>query len=152
MSFYIISGSTLGTAEDCASAIAQQYNQTTESENLPVQVLHSPSLDKIADASRLVVVCATYGAGDYPDSFAPLAEAIAKSEKPFPALEKVLLVGVGSSDYDTFNHAIKNFAELLASKGITPVAEPLLVDIIETFYPDETVAEYFTANSAEFFA
>ncbi|MFC6276809.1 flavodoxin domain-containing protein [Psittacicella hinzii] len=150
MTFYVISGSTLGTAEAAAESIVEEYNQ--QHPETPAKVLHSPSLEAIADATRLVVVCASYGAGEFPDSFYPLAQQIEKADKPFPQLEKLLLIGVGSSDYDTFNGAIDLLANIFAAKDIHPVATPAKIDIVETFEPDVAAVDYFNLHADEFLA
>ncbi|RIY31116.1 hypothetical protein CKF54_07580 [Psittacicella hinzii] len=147
--FYVISGSTLGTAEVAAETIVEEVEQSFAKK---AELLHSPSLEQISDATHLVVICSTHGAGEFPDTFAPLAQAISKSEKPFPSLEKLLLIGIGSSDYDTYNGAIRELAKIFASKGIEPIVEPLLIDVVETFEPDLTALSLFTAHADEFFA
>ncbi|RIY34725.1 flavodoxin domain-containing protein [Psittacicella gerlachiana] len=152
MKFYVVSGSTLGTAEVAAETIVEEFAKLPQGEQVEAQLLHSPSLEQIQDASHLVIVCSTHGAGEYPDSFVPFVEALEASEQPLPNLEKLLLIGIGSSDYDTYNGAIKQLAQVFKQKNLQPLVEPLLIDVSEDFTPDLTAASLFTANIDEFFA
>lgn len=145
MKFYVVTGSTLGTSEAAGETLVEELSQ-------PATLLHSPNLEQIADATHLVFICSTHGAGEFPDTFLPLAQEIASSENPFPSLSKLLLIGIGSSDYDTYNGAIKELAKILASKGLEPVVEPILIDVTESFEPDLTAASLFKAHEDEFFA
>lgn len=147
MNLFIISGSTLGTAEYAAEEVAKYCTST----NIPHTLIHNPQLEQIKDATHLFVVCSTHGDGDYPELFFPLVEQICDSDAPFNPELKVLLVGIGSRDYDTFCNAIVKFNELMTSIGHQPIAEPLKIDVSDYSQdPDALTLEYFQEHQQDF--
>lgn len=154
MTLKIITGSTLGSAEDCATELADFISKNYQ-EN--PQVVHNPTLEQVKDATHLIFVVATHGEGDYPMSFEGFAEDFAKAgsqgeaDAPLPQAQKILLIGLGSTEYDQFCGAIKKFAQLLAAKGYNPVSEPAYIDMADfSTHPDDTISAYFQAQAQAF--
>lgn len=145
---HIISGSTLGTAEIVAETISD-YLKAKDVEHL---LHHSPSFETIEDATHLVVCCATHGAGEYPDLFQGFVQGLQKQGSKLTPQLKLLLIGLGSTDYDTYCNAIVMLEQEFAKFNIQPVAELLKIDCSQSDeLPEDLGLEYFKTHELKFF-
>lgn len=129
----IITGSTLGGAE----YVADHLNDCLTAQGFEVDLFNQATLADIQDRSHLLVVTSTHGAGELPDNLRPLFEEIEQSDLDFSAM-KFGVVGLGSSDYDTFCNAVNIVEQTLKSKNATQLCDSLRIDVVENFNHDET--------------
>lgn len=151
MATYIVSGSTLGAAEITAETILD-YLQNSKGLTDTI-LLHSPDFQAVCDATRLCIVCSTYGAGDYPDAFQNFVDGLKNKGNQLNRNLKLCLIGLGSSEYDTYCQAIVNLEQEFAKFGIHAVANPAKIDCCDSStLPEDTALKYFTEVCTQFLA
>ncbi|CZF85215.1 FMN-binding protein MioC [Grimontia kaedaensis] len=141
----LITGSTLGGAEYVGDHIADLLEQ----DGISVKVINEGQLNDITEASRLLLVTSTHGAGDYPDNLAPMMEAL-KSQSPDLSALKYAVIAIGDSSYDTFCGAGIQADELLKSLGAQDLAPRLEIDILEQPLPEEAAEVWLSQNKSAF--
>lgn len=134
---HLITGSTLGGAE----YVADHLNDVLSAQGFQVSLFNQATLADIQSAQHLIVVTSTHGAGELPENIQPLFDDIATQNPDFSAM-KFGVVGLGSSDYDTFCNAVNIVTEQLVAQGATAVCEPLKIDVVNNFDHDGTAEEW----------
>ncbi|MDG6881548.1 FMN-binding protein MioC [Phocoenobacter uteri] len=137
MAICIITGSTMGSAE----YVADHLVEVLENQGKEISLFNNASFDDIKDQTQLLVVTSTHGAGELPDNIQPLFEEIAQSELDLSAMQ-FGVIGLGSSDYDTFCFAVDTVEKILTEKGATLVCPSLKIDVVENFDHDSTAEEW----------
>ncbi|QIW15300.1 FMN-binding protein MioC [Pasteurellaceae bacterium RH1A] len=140
----LITGSTLGGAEYVADHLVEVLGQ----QGFETELHNNASLADIDPQTPLIVVSSTHGAGELPDNIQPLFAQIEQGELDFSAL-KFGVVGLGSSDYDTFCNAVNIIEQTLQAKGATLVCPSCRIDVVNNFDNDATAEEWlpnFLAN------
>lgn len=143
-SICIITGSTLGGAE----YVADNLNDVLSQQGFTVELFNNAELGDIQHQSHLLVVSSTHGAGELPDNIKPLFEALAEQQPDLSHL-KFGVIGLGSSDYDTFCNAVNIIETELKARGATQVCESLRIDVTNNFDHDGSAEEWlptFTEN------
>jgi MioC protein len=133
----IVVGSTLGGAE----YVADHVSEVLSAQDISHQILPNPTLAEIAQTTSLLVITSTYGAGELPDNIKPLFEELAKSEVNLSAM-KFGVIGLGSSDYDTFCNAVNIVEHTLTEKGAAQICESLRIDVVNNFDHDESAENW----------
>lgn len=136
-SICIITGSTLGGAE----YVADHLNDVLSSQGFEVELFNQATLADIEGKSHLIVVTSTHGAGELPDNIQPLFNDLAVSSADFSAM-KFGVIGLGSSDYDTFCNAVNIVENALKAKGANQVCESLRIDVVNNFDHDASAEEW----------
>ncbi|MEG9499407.1 FMN-binding protein MioC [Mannheimia indoligenes] len=136
-SICIITGSTLGGAE----YVADHLNDVLSSQGFEVELFNQATLADIEGKSHLIVVTSTHGAGELPDNIQPLFADLAASSANFSSM-KFGVVGLGSSDYDTFCNAVNIVENALKAKGANQVCESLRIDVVNNFDHDASAEEW----------
>lgn len=129
----IITGSTLGGAEYIADHLAQCLLH----QGFEVVLFNQATLADIQNQAFLLVVTSTYGAGELPDNLKPLFEKMEASDFNLNKM-KFGVVGLGSSDYDTFCQAVDIVENSLTAKGASQVCPSLRIDSVTNFDHDGT--------------
>ncbi|HGO5815820.1 TPA: FMN-binding protein MioC [Mannheimia haemolytica] len=132
-SICIITGSTLGGAE----YVADHINDVLSEQGFEVELFNQATLADIEGKANLIVVTSTHGAGELPENIQPLFDDLANSPADFSSL-KFGVIGLGSSDYDTFCNAVNIVEETLKAKGATQICESLRIDVVNNFDHDAT--------------
>lgn len=132
-SICIITGSTLGGAE----YVADHVNDVLSSQGFQIDLFNNAILDDIQSCQYLIVVTSTHGAGELPDNLKPLFDEIARFSPDFSQM-KFGVIGLGSSDYDTFCHAVEIVENTLKTQGATQVCDSLRIDVTQNFDHDST--------------
>ena len=134
MKVAILSGTVYGTAEDVARHAVTVLNAAG------FDAWHDPraQLAQVLEfgPQALLVVTATTGMGELPDSFVPLYMAI---RDHFPAWQGLPggVIALGDASYgDTFCGAGELVRELYAELGVREVQEMLRLDASETVTPE----------------
>lgn len=130
-SICIITGSTLGGAE----YVADHLESCLTAQGFNVTLFNQASLADIQEQSHLIVVTSTHGAGELPDNIKPLFEELDAGEFDLSTM-KFGVVGLGSSDYDTFCNAVNIVESSLVAKGATKVCDSLKIDVVNNFDHD----------------
>ncbi|WP_019342147.1 flavodoxin [Stutzerimonas stutzeri] len=138
MKVAILSGTVYGTAEDVAR------HAVTVLKAAGFDAWHDPraQLSQVLDfgPQALLVVTATTGMGELPDSFVPLYSTIREQVPAWQGLPGGV-IALGDASYgDTFCGAGELVRELYAELGVREVQEMLRLDASETVTP-ETDAE-----------
>lgn len=134
---HLITGSTLGGAE----YVADHLNDVLTEQGFTVELFNQATFADIANAENLLVVTSTHGAGELPENIQPLFADI-ESQQPDFSKMKFGVIGLGSTDYDTFCNAVNIVTEQLTARGATAVCEPLKIDVVNNFDHDGTAEEW----------
>lgn len=143
-SICIITGSTLGGAE----YIADNINDVLHQQGFNAELFNNAELSDIQHHLNLLVVSSTYGAGELPDNIRPLFDTLTK-QQPNLGHMKFGVIGLGSTDYDTFCNAVSIIESTLKALGATQVCESLRIDIVNNFDHDGSAEKWlptFTEN------
>lgn len=132
-SIHIITGSTLGSAE----YVADHVSEVLSAQGFEVALFNQATFADLLSAKHLLVVTSTHGAGELPENLQPLFTEI-EQQKPALQYLKFGVIGLGSSDYDTFCNAVNIVTERLNACGAMAVCEPLKIDVVNNFEHDET--------------
>lgn len=133
----IISGSTLGNAEEVAEALYE----ILENEDIELDIFHGPNLNEVKDYSHWLIVTSTYGAGEIPDNLLPLFQDIINKNLDLSKL-KFGIVGLGDSNYDTYCHAVDKATQILKDHFATELASPIKIDVTTTMDPESVAEEW----------
>lgn len=132
-SICIITGSTLGGAE----YVADHLESCLKAQNFTVELFNQATLADIQQQAHLIVVTSTHGAGELPDNIKPLFDELAASDLDLSGM-KFGVVGLGSTDYDTFCHSVDIVESSLTAKGAKRVCESVRIDVANNFDHDGT--------------
>ena len=132
-SICIITGSTLGGAE----YVADHLEHCLTEQGFQVSLFNQATLADIQNQSALIVVTSTHGAGELPENIQPLFNTLANSDVDLSAM-RFGVVGLGSSDYDTFCGAVAIAENGLKAKGAQQVCESECIDVVNNFDHDAT--------------
>ncbi|MFC3033236.1 flavodoxin domain-containing protein [Pseudoalteromonas fenneropenaei] len=134
----IIVGSQLGSAE----YVADQLQAALQDQHIESELYLTPELAAITQKIWLIVT-STYGAGDYPDNLLPfiaeLNDCASLAEVSFA------VVGIGDSNYDTYNLAASNCAALLQAKGAQALLPTFTIDVQDEALPEDSALLWLPA-------
>ncbi|AGI31294.1 TPA: FMN-binding protein MioC [Mannheimia haemolytica] len=136
-SICIITGSTLGGAE----YVADHINEVLSEQGFEVELFNQATLADIEGKTNLIIVTSTHGAGELPENIQQLFDDLANSSADFSSM-KFGVIGLGSSDYDTFCNAVNIVEEALKAKGASQVCESLRIDVMNNFDHDGSAEEW----------
>ncbi|TCJ98911.1 MioC protein [Volucribacter psittacicida] len=133
----LITGSTLGGAE----YVAEHLEQLLQQQCWQTEMLHGANYDEVIEQPLWLVVTSTHGAGEIPENLNPLFEQIQQSEVDLSEL-KFAVVGLGSSDYDTFCFAVDKVENILQDKGAKLLCPSLRIDVVNEFDHDQCAEDW----------
>ncbi|EPZ29408.1 FMN-binding protein MioC [Mannheimia haemolytica] len=136
-SICIITGSTLGGAE----YVADHINEVLSEQGFEVELFNQATLADIEGKTNLIIVTSTHGAGELPENIQQLFDDLANSSADFSSM-KFGVIGLGSSNYDTFCNAVNIVEEALKAKGASQVCESLRIDVMNNFDHDGSAEEW----------
>ena len=130
----IIVGSETGTALEVADAI----EETLSAQGHQVAIAQSPSLaDLTHDDDEVLLICtSSTGAGELPSNIRPMHTELINTP-PRIAGRRYGVVSLGDSSFSTYGAAARILDDALADIGAVRVGDPLMLDGMETFTPDE---------------
>lgn len=135
----IITGSTLGGAE----YVAEHLEGCLQAQGIEVEIKHGAAFDEVIDKKLWLVVTSTHGAGELPDNIKPLFEDLAACSQDLSDL-RYAVVGLGSSDYDTFCHSVDHVERILQAKSAVKICESLRIDVTHSPDPDQESEEWLS--------
>lgn len=136
-SICIITGSTLGSAE----YVADHLESCLVEQGFTVELFNHATLSDVQSQQILLVVTSTHGAGELPDNLQPLFSELAHSNLDLSQM-RFGVVGLGSSDYDTFCNAVNIVENALKAKGAVQLCESERIDVVTNFEHDETAERW----------
>ncbi|MGF1687536.1 FMN-binding protein MioC [Photobacterium japonica] len=133
----LITGSTLGGAEYVADHLADLLDQAGHD----TDIHNHADLNDLDIASVWLIVCATHGAGDYPDNIQPFMTQLRDTQPDLSGL-KYGVVGLGDSSYDTFCAAALNIDQQLQALGATRLGDRLDIDVSRDPVPEDPAEQW----------
>ncbi|QEH22476.1 FMN-binding protein MioC [Histophilus somni] len=127
----ILTGSTLGGAE----YVAEHIQFLLDKKGISTNLLHGPSLNDVIKHKNWLIVSSTHGSGELPDNLKPLFEEITQKNLDLSQI-RFAVIGLGSSEYDTFCYAVNQVEDTLLSKKAIKITESLKIDVINVDDPD----------------
>ncbi|WP_422748372.1 diflavin oxidoreductase [Mycobacterium sp. WMMD1722] len=137
-SLIVAFGTDMGNAEDAAMTFAEACQGVGISAE--ARELNQIEMAHLRSATHFVVVCSTFGDGEFPDTATLFWEALSAETDPLDHLSFAVLA-LGDTAYDLFCNAGKLLDERLETLGATRLAERVDVD---GFY--EQPAEMWTTD------
>ncbi|MDG6895265.1 FMN-binding protein MioC [Volucribacter amazonae] len=133
----LITGSTLGGAE----YVAEHLDDLLQQQGWQTQLLHGADYNDVIEQPLWLVITSTHGAGEIPENLNPLFEQIQQADLDLSGL-KFAVVGLGSSDYDTFCFAVNKVEDILQSKGATLLCPSLRIDVVKESDHDQCAEDW----------
>ncbi|MCV6604841.1 MAG: flavodoxin domain-containing protein [Porticoccaceae bacterium] len=134
----ILVGSETGTALDVADAL----EETLTANSCQVSVAEEPSLDDLQYPDEVLLICtSSTGAGEFPFNIRPFVAAL-NNTPPNIAGRRYGVISLGDSSFSTYAAAATQLDAMLADIGAVRVAEPLMLDAMETFTPAKDAAAW----------
>ena len=139
-SFQIIVGSMLGGTE----YVAEACEETLQSLGHETQLHLQPKFDEITSINQTWLVCtSTHGAGDYPDNIQSFVKDLTNNDQNLSSV-KLIVLGIGDSNYDTYCNAAKNLFNLLKSKGCKQLTQLKTLDMSQDIDPEMLAQQWIT--------
>lgn len=132
MQITVLSGSTLGNAEDVAEALSEKLTE----HGFTVHVLHGPVLEEVPLSGLWLIVTSTHGAGDLPENLSTFYEQI-QTQQPDLSAVRYGAIGLGDRSYDTFCNAIVKLDHALRERGAQRIGEILKIDVSSILLPED---------------
>ena len=133
----IITGSTLGGAE----YVAEHLDDVLQQHSFKTRLEHGASFDEVINEKVWLIVTSTHGAGELPDNLKPLFEQLEEEILDLSDL-RFAVVGLGSSDYDTFCHSVDYVERVLQAKSAVKICESLRIDVTNVFDHDQCAEDW----------
>ena len=122
-------------AEDAANAASEfdLEGRVCDMEDLTV--------DDLSSASRVMIVCSTWGEGDQPDNAQDLYDDVCDSEDDSMNGVSFAVLALGDTAFDLFCESGKEWDRVLEEKGGTRVHERIDCDTDYEDFADEWISE-----------
>jgi NADPH-dependent sulfite reductase flavoprotein alpha-component len=123
----VLYGSQTGNAEALAGYIgraAERFGMVAA-----VRDMADTTLDDLADVSRLLVICSTYGEGEMPDAARDLWQETSSAPVDVLAGVHLSVLALGDQNYQHFAKAGRDWDARLSALGAVAVDEATLVDV-----------------------
>ncbi|PJG86049.1 FMN-binding protein MioC [Conservatibacter flavescens] len=140
----IITGSTLGGAE----YVAEHVEDLLQQQGFKTHLIHGANFDEVVNEKIWLIVTSTHGAGELPDNLKPLFEQLEEENTELSDLF-FAVIGLGSSDYDTFCHSVDYVESVLQDKKAFKICESLRIDVVKEFDHDQC-AENWLPNFVQY--
>ena len=141
----VVIGSTLGGTEYVGDVLTELLTK----QGAHVTLVNKPTLASIKNATRLLFITSTHGAGEYPANLEPTM-ALLEKEKPELNGVRYAVIAIGDSSYDTFCGAGKRADVLLDDLGANRIIKRLDIDILENPLPEDPAKEWLLTHYSRF--
>ncbi len=133
----IIVGSQMGSAE----YVADQLHEALNNLAIDNQLNENPDLNQIDTNNSIWLLCtSTHGAGEFPDNLRSFIDQLSNND-PLENL-KYGVIGLGDSNYDTFNKAADDLDLLLQSLQAKRIGKILKIDAESEEMPEDLALEW----------
>ena len=99
------------------------------------------TVDDLSSASRVMIVCSTWGEGDQPDNAQDLYDDVCDSEDDSMNGVSFAVLALGDTAFDLFCESGKEWDRVLEEKGGTRVHERIDCDTDYEDFADEWISE-----------
>ena len=140
----IIVGTETGTAE----YVADEVIELLEANDIQAQATLEPELDLLSTSGLWIVITSTQGAGDIPNNLQPFIKSLGEKNTNLTN-NKLMIIALGDSSYDTYCQAGSKVSELLQSLGIELITPIFQVDAMDEEMPEDLVIEWLTDQLAQ---
>ena len=135
----IIVGTETGTAE----YVADEVIELLEANDIKARATLEPELELLSTSGLWVVITSTQGAGDIPNNLQPFIQSLSDNNITL-ANNKLMIIALGDSSYDTYCQAGSKISELLLSLGIELITPIFQVDAMNEEMPEDLVINWLT--------
>lgn len=116
--------------------VAEACEETLQALGHKTQIHLQPNLAEISTKNQTWLICtSTHGAGDYPDNIIQFVSDLRSNDQDLSSV-KLLTIGIGDSNYDTFCYAAINIKNILISSGCTEISPIKLIDMSQDIDPE----------------
>lgn len=129
----------VGSVYGGARLVAEEVQTALQNHGHQAELLEEPVAADLAseDIDILLVCTSTTGAGDLPEELVDLHAELVDAPPRFNSL-KYAVIALGDSSYgDTFCGGGRQMDAALSDIGVEKLAEPLILDAIETVTPED---------------
>ena len=132
-----------GTETGNAEMLAEDAANAASDFNLEGRVcdMEDLSVDDLSSASRVMIVCSTWGEGDQPDNAQDLYDDVCDSEDDSMNGVSFAVLALGDTAFDLFCESGKEWDRVLEEKGGTRVHERIDCDTDYEDFADEWISE-----------
>ncbi|EKN4696583.1 flavodoxin [Yersinia ruckeri] len=130
-------GIFVGTVYGNALLVAEEAENILKEQGHEVKLFDEGTLEawQYYRQHYALVITSTTGQGDFPDSIAPLFQAV-RDQVGFQPELRYGIIALGDSSYDNYCGAGRAFDALLQEQGATRIGEMLEIDAIEQPEPE----------------
>ncbi|ARZ00037.1 flavodoxin [Yersinia ruckeri] len=130
-------GIFVGTVYGNALLVAEEAENILNEQGHEVKLFDEGTLEawQYYRQHYALVITSTTGQGDFPDSIAPLFQAV-RDQVGFQPELRYGIIALGDSSYDNYCGAGRVFDALLQEQGATRIGEMLEIDAIEQPEPE----------------
>ena len=132
-----------GTETGNAEMLAEDAANAASDFNLEGRVcdMEDLSVDDLSSASRVMIVCSTWGEGDQPDNAQDLYDDVCDSADDSMNGVSFAVLALGDTAFDLFCESGKEWDRILEEKGGTRIHERIDCDTDYEDYADEWISE-----------
>ena len=135
-----------GTETGNAEMLAEDAANAASDFNLEGRVcdMEDLSVDDLSSASRVMIVCSTWGEGDQPDNAQDLYDDVCDSADDSMNGVSFAVLALGDTAFDLFCESGKEWDRILEEKGGTRIHERIDCDTDYEDFADEWIQEALT--------
>ena len=132
-----------GTENGNAEMLAEDAANAASDFNLEGRVcdMEDLSVDDLSSASRVIIVCSTWGEGDQPDNAQDLYDDVCDSADDSMNGVSFAVLALGDTAFDLFCESGKEWDRILEEKGGTRIHERIDCDTDYEDFADEWISE-----------
>ena len=132
-----------GTETGNAEMLAEDAANAASDFNLEGRVcdMEDLSVDDLSSASRVMIVCSTWGEGDQPDNAQDLYDDVCDSADDSMSGVSFAVLALGDTAFDLFCESGKEWDRIFEEKGGTRVHERIDCDTDYEDFVDEWISE-----------
>tara|TARA_B100000902_G_scaffold180884_1_gene173820 strand:- start:1706 stop:2158 length:453 start_codon:yes stop_codon:yes gene_type:complete len=132
-----------GTETGNAEMLAEDAANAASDFNLEGRVcdMEDLSLEDLSSASRVMIVCSTWGEGDQPDNAQDLYDDVCDSADDSMSGVSFAVLALGDTAFDLFCESGKEWDRIFEEKGGTRVHERIDCDTDYEDFVDEWISE-----------
>mgnify|MGYP001388536378 FL=1 len=132
-----------GTETGNAEMLAEDAANAASDFNLEGRVcdMEDLSVDDLSSASRVMIVCSTWGEGDQPDNAQDLYDDVCDSEDGSMNGVSFAVLALGDTAFEMFCESGKEWDRILEEKGGTRIHERIDCDTDYEDFTDEWISE-----------
>ncbi len=133
----------IGTETGTAEYVADEVLELLAANNIQAKASLEPKLEELKASTLWMVITSTHGAGEIPPNLQPFIQSLSKEDVNLSG-QKLIIIALGDSNYDTFCQAGISISEQLTKLNSELIAPILKVDAMEDEMPEDIVIRWLT--------